>query len=91
MPWTASYCKHQVAVRYNSQRFDQESLAMYQFRLFAGEWLIRLANRQRIVIKTIEMSDSHIAPSFDPGCFGDEGSWRYVVPPWSLCYPPDSP
>ena len=45
---------------------------MYQFRLFAGEWLIRLANRQRIVIETIEVSDSHIAPSFDPGRFGDE-------------------
>jgi hypothetical protein len=35
---------------------------MYQFGLFMGEWLIRLANRQRIIIETIEMSDSHIAP-----------------------------
>jgi hypothetical protein len=55
----------------NRQKFDQEFLAMYQFGPFISEWLIRLANRQRIVIKTIEMSDSHITLSFDPGRFGN--------------------
>jgi hypothetical protein len=33
--------------------------------------LIGAANRQRIAIESIETSEWHIAPSFDPGCFGD--------------------
>jgi hypothetical protein len=48
--------------------------------------LIGAANRQRIAIESIEMSEWHIAPSFDPGRFGDAavknklmrliGSWQ---------------
>jgi hypothetical protein len=33
--------------------------------------LIGAANRQRIAIESIETSEWHIAPSFDPGRFGD--------------------
>jgi hypothetical protein len=36
--------------------------------------LIGAANRQRIAIESIETSEWHIAPSFDPGRFGDDAS-----------------